>query len=118
VSQLRDVFLSYRWSEHDSKLTRLLCDRLRMYTLSNFGGRALSVFLDTDVLEPGSPLQAVFIRELLQSLNKSHPAFSEAWMVQGALWVELGKDTEAQQALLRYIELEKTKKTPGFHRLI
>ena len=47
--------------------------------------------------------------ELLQALNKSHPAFSEAWLVQGALWVELGKDTEAQQALLRFIELEKNK---------
>lgn len=48
-------------------------------------------------------------RDLLQSLNKSHPAFSEAWLLQGSLWVDLGKDNEAQQALLRYIELEKSK---------
>ncbi len=47
--------------------------------------------------------------DLLQALNISHPAFSEAWLVQGALWVELGKDNEAQQALLRYVELEKNK---------
>jgi tetratricopeptide (TPR) repeat protein len=47
--------------------------------------------------------------DLLQALNKSHPALSEAWLVQGALWVELGKDNEAQQALLRYVELEKNK---------
>ena len=47
--------------------------------------------------------------EQLTLLNKSHPAFSEGWLVQGALWVELGKDSLAQQDLLKYIELEKNK---------
>jgi len=47
--------------------------------------------------------------EQLKMLNKNHPAFSEGWLVQGALWVELGKDAQAQQDLLKYIELEKNK---------
>ncbi len=45
----------------------------------------------------------------LQQLNQSHPNFAEAWLVLGALQVELGKDAEAQQALLRYIDLEQNK---------
>jgi len=45
----------------------------------------------------------------LTLLNKNHPGFSEGWLVQGALWVELGKDAQAQQDLLKYIELEKNK---------
>ena len=45
----------------------------------------------------------------LEQLNQSHPNFAEAWLVLGALQVELGKDAEAQQALLRYIDLEQNK---------
>ena len=45
----------------------------------------------------------------LQLLNQSHPDFAEAWLVLGALHVEMGKDSLAQPALLRYIELEQNK---------
>ena len=47
--------------------------------------------------------------EQLQLLTQSHPTFAEGWLVLGALQVESGKDSEAQQALLRYIELEQNK---------
>jgi tetratricopeptide (TPR) repeat protein len=47
--------------------------------------------------------------EQLQKLNQSHPDFAEAWLVMGALQVELRNDEQAQQALLRYIELEQSK---------
>jgi len=45
----------------------------------------------------------------LTSLNKSQPDFSDAWLMQAAISMELNKYEEAKQALLKYIELEKVK---------
>ena len=42
-------------------------------------------------------------------LNKSHPDFSDAWLLQGALAMEQGQNDDARKALLQYIEIEKTK---------
>jgi len=45
----------------------------------------------------------------LTSLNKSQPDFSDAWLMQAAISMELNKYEEAKQALLKYIDLEKPK---------
>ena len=45
----------------------------------------------------------------LQSLNQSHPDFADAWLLMGALTMEQLQYDEAKSALLRFIEIEKTK---------
>jgi len=45
----------------------------------------------------------------LELLNKSHPDFADAWLLQGALAMEQSQNDDARKALLRYIDIEKTK---------
>ena len=45
----------------------------------------------------------------LELLNKSHPDFADAWLLQGALAMEQNQNDDARKALLRYIDIEKTK---------
>ena len=48
----------------------------------------------------------------LASITKSQPDFTDAWLMQAAVFLELNKYEEAKQALLRYVELEKVKEDP------
>ena len=59
-----DVFLSYRWGAHDSLLTMAVFDAVSALQL---GGRALSVFLDTQRLQVGEQLQTQFARAMVSS---------------------------------------------------
>ena len=62
-----DVFISYRWHDFDSLLTKKLYDRLTMYTVNSDSSRGIYTFLDVKRLKLGDELQLTFCRALLKS---------------------------------------------------
>ena len=60
----------------------------------------------------GLPQSAQALHQLSR-LNKDHPNFADGWMVHGLFLQEIGKWAEAEQYLLRYIELTPSSNNNG-----
>ena len=62
-----DVFVSYRWAADDSLLAKAIYDSASAF-LAASGSRRVAVFLDSQRLQEGEPLQQQFIKALSNSL--------------------------------------------------
>ena len=51
--------------------------------------------------------------QLVQGITASDPKMADAWLLQGALQIELTNPKGAETALLRYIDLRQSDKTPA-----
>ena len=61
-----DIFISYRWGDHDSQFTAMLADHCQFYTIGE-ENRSLRIFLDNRSLEMGLDFQRSFVGALVQS---------------------------------------------------
>ena len=62
-----DIFVSYRWNEHDSRFTTMFADHCQFYTIGEKDPRPLRIFLDNRSLEMGLDFQRSFVGALVQS---------------------------------------------------